>query len=430
MLEYIIIGAIGGLASYLANQNIAVFNDGLRPIVPEYKEGRMDRKALFATSFALSFGLVIGFGIPFSLTTSIVLIHSVLLGTDIIGTMFNDKKRVSVLMSIIVGILYSVGLLMGLQFIVDLFAKLPINFISSLSQLGSPIIITFSIFPILVIAHQYGIRKGLTAVIGTILIRQFIAYYGVISFNNSTIKLNPDGMALFTAMIFMLIFATQEKTEKGTATNAALLGIFAERIATIKKNIWILATMGGLIACAVSLHLLAGDPISLNLLAENKTLEAGIAALARSIGFIPLVGATAITTGVYAPAGMTFIFAAGLFVSNPLLAFTLGFGVIVLEILGLEKIALFLDKFPGIKKCGDQIRSSMSLVLEFSLTVGAMLAAHAMAPNFGFLLVGASVTLNKCLKKPLVPPIAVGPISVIFTGLLINILNIIGLFKL
>ncbi|MGL5956586.1 MAG: YhfT family protein, partial [Brevinema sp.] len=275
MLEYIVIASIGGLSAYLANQNIAVFNDGLRPIIPEYKEGRMDRKSLFATSFALSFGLVIGFGIPFSLTTSIILIHSILLGTDIIGTLFDDKKKISIALSILCGAIYAIGILVGLQFVVDLFAKLPINFLSSLSQLGNPIIVTFPLFPALVVAHQYGFKKGLLTLSGTVLIRQVIVYYGTFNVNGSTIAINADGMALFTGVVIMLLFAIQEKSEEQGA-NATLLGIFAERIVTIKKNMWILALSGGLITTAISLHMLAGDPISLNLLAENKPVEAGI----------------------------------------------------------------------------------------------------------------------------------------------------------
>ena len=67
ILRYVIIAAVGALASILANQSIAVFNDGLRPVLPEYLEKRMDRKALAATSFAIGFGLVIGYGLPTSI---------------------------------------------------------------------------------------------------------------------------------------------------------------------------------------------------------------------------------------------------------------------------------------------------------------------------------------------------------------------------
>ena len=42
ILRYVIIAAVGALASILANQSIAVFNDGLRPVLPEYLEKRMD----------------------------------------------------------------------------------------------------------------------------------------------------------------------------------------------------------------------------------------------------------------------------------------------------------------------------------------------------------------------------------------------------
>jgi len=93
-MGYVLIALIGCMAAILANKGVAVFNDGLRPIMPEYLEGRMDKKALAATSFALSFGLVIGFGIPVSIAATIILIHSVLLGTDIIGTWSPSGKKV------------------------------------------------------------------------------------------------------------------------------------------------------------------------------------------------------------------------------------------------------------------------------------------------------------------------------------------------
>ena len=45
---------------------------------------------------------------------------------------------------------------------------------------------------------------------------------------------------------------------------------------------------------ATNMLLIAGDPISLNLLAEGQQTDAAIAALARAVGFIPLVASTAI----------------------------------------------------------------------------------------------------------------------------------------
>ena len=84
-LKYIVIIAIGALASMLANRGIAVFNDGFRAIVPQYYDKQISRKELAAISFSISFGLVIGFGLPTSIGASIILIHCLLLTTDIIG---------------------------------------------------------------------------------------------------------------------------------------------------------------------------------------------------------------------------------------------------------------------------------------------------------------------------------------------------------
>ncbi|NYV27833.1 YhfT family protein [Streptobacillus felis] len=426
-IKIIVIAMLAGLASILANQGIAVFNDGLRPLIPENLEGRMDRKSLSATSFALSFGLVIGFGIPFSIGKTIILIHSILLGTDIIGTAFSRDKKGMVL-SGGAGAAYGVGLVLGLQAVVDLFAKLPVNFLPNLSAIGSPIIVAFAVFPVLVIGYQYGVKKGALSLMIVLIARQLVSVFGKFAVGSATISLNADGIALLVGIIVMLFFAINDKTES-TNSNATLIGIFSERVAKVKKNILILSLMGGLVSAAVSLGMLAGDPISLNLIAEGQKFDAGIVALARTIGFIPLVATTAITTGVYGPTGLTFVFAIGIFVSNPIVAFVLGAATLGLEIILLEQIAKLLDKFPGIKACGDQIRTSMTKVLEVALLVGAMVACNNMAGNngLGYLFVIGVYLLNRASKKPLVD-MAVGPIATILFGIILNILFLVKLF--
>lgn len=428
MLAKILVTLLGAMASILANRGIAVFNDGLRPIVPEYLEGRMDKKSLAATSLALGFGLVVGFGIPFSLTTSILLIHCVLLGTDIIGSSSPEGNK-GALISGVAGAAYGLGLMLGLQFVVDLFAKLPVNFLPSLGKVGSPIVVAFAAFPALVVAYQYGFKKGLVSFFLTFLARQFFQYHGSFSMaEGKQITLNADGMALLVGMLIMIFFAMQEKKEEGSmGANTALLGIFSKRIERVKKNMPLLAIMGGLISATTSVGIIAGDPISLNLLAEGKFSEAGLAALARAIGFVPLVATTAITTGVYGPAGMTLVFATGIFIKNPLISFVVGMIVIALEIMLLEVIAKGLDKFPGMKNCGDHIRTAMSKVLEVALLVGGMVAANDIAPGLGYLFVAGAYVLNKTAKKPLVD-MAVGPVAAIMLGIIVNILSLVGLY--
>lgn len=424
-MQYLVVALLGALAAILSNAGIAVFNDGFRAIVPEYLEGRMDKKALAATSFAISFGLVIGFGIPVSIAASIILIHSILLGTDIIGSFCPSGKK-GLAISGVVGALYGVGIVYGLQFVVDLFAMLPVNFLDALKQVGTPITVAFAVFPALVVSYQFGIKKGFLTGIVALIVRQITAIYGIFTINGASVKLDQEGMALLAGMIIMIAFAMQEKPDPN-APQIDLAAIFEERVKKIKKNLPLLALMGGLISAATSLTLVAGDPISLNLLAEGKTTEAAMTAFARGIGFIPLVATTAISTGVYAPAGMTFVFVVGFLIGNPILAFVAGAAVMALEIYFLDGLAKLMDKFPGVRKCGDNIRTAMSKVLEVALLIGGMMAAQAMAPGLGLFVVVGLYVLNKTSKKPIVD-MAVGPVGAIGVGVLINILYLVGLY--
>jgi hypothetical protein len=428
-LQLILAAALSGMAAVLANRGVAVFNDALRPIMPEYLEGRMDKKALAATSFALCFGLVVGFGIPFSLTTkTIILVHSILLGTDIIGT-WSPRSKIGVAVSAVIGILYGIGLVLGLQAVVDLFKVLPVNFLPNLGKIGDPIVIAFAVFPAVVIAYQFGFLKGSVAFAVTLLTVQLVGVYGKFSFNGATIALSPDGMGLLVGMIAMIGFAVAQKPAEKSDSMAQVAALFSDRIVRIRKNMILLAVMGGLVAASTSAGILAGDPISLKLLASGKNFEAAIAAFARGIGFIPLVATTAIATGVYGPVGMTFVFVVGILIGNPFLAFLAGAVVIVLEVLLLTVIAKGLDRFPGVRDCGNQIRTVMSRVLEVALLVGAMIAANAMAPKLGFLFVIGVYLLNRKAKKPLVD-MAVGPVAVIVFGVLINLLHLVNLFPI
>lgn len=426
MLKYIVVACLGALAAILSNTGIAVFNDGFRPIYPEYFEGKIDRKTLAATSFAISFGLVVGYGIPVSLAASIILIHSILLGTDIIGPFCPNNKKGMIIAGVI-GALYGVGIVSGLQAVVNLFKMLPINFLTNLGLVGTPITIAFALFPAVAVALEYGLKKGILTAVATVLVRQIVSRYGTFPLGSSKVTLNQEGMALLTGMIFLIVYAVRDKKDTSNA-NEQLVSVFGEKVKRIRKNIPLLAIMGGLIACATSMSVVAGDPISLNLLAKGEYTNAAMTAFARALGFIPLVATTAITTGVYAPAGMTFVFVVGLLLhGNPVLAFLLGAVVISLEVLLLAAIAKFLDKFPGVRKCGDNIRTAMTQVLNIALLIGGMMAAQAIAPGFGLFVVIGLFLLNKFSKKPIVE-MAVGPVGAIGVGILVNILYAVGLY--
>ncbi|WP_267963836.1 YhfT family protein [Testudinibacter sp. TR-2022] len=429
-----LMAVIGAISAMMANRSIAVFHDGLRPLVPEYVEGRMSRKALAATSFALSFGLVIGFGIPFSLTAPIILVHSLLLGTDVIGTWTPDNRK-GFILSGVLGAIYALGLMVGLKSVVELFAMMPVNFISSLSKVGDPIVACFAIFPALVVSYQYGYKKGIWVLIATIIGYALTKSFGEIQFSDEAlkpVKIDPNGVALLFSMIAMFYFAMREKAkpladgEKGS--NAILLGLFSERVKRIQKNWLLLSLSGGLtaVAATMSFSLLAEGPVSLQLMAQDQQTSATLVSLARAIGFIPLVGTTAIATGVYSPDGMKFVFVAGLALDNPILAFIAGVVIMLAEVRFLAQLALWLDKYPGVKACGDHIRTAITKMLEVSLLVGGMIASNAILPGMGFMIVAGIYLLNRTSKRPLVE-MAIGPIATIIVGIAANILSLVGL---
>lgn len=434
-MSYIILAAIGALASIMANKGIAVFNDGFRPIVPQYFDGTINRKELAAMSFAISFGLVIGFGIPTSIAASIILIHCILLTTDIIGTWCPDNM-VGTILAGVIGAVYGVGILVGLQFIVTLFGYLPYNFLTALGSVSTYVTAAFAIFPAVAVAYQHGFKEGCITAAITLAVYYFVVKFGTFAMGTAKVSLNGFGIAMLAGMICMIVFAAKVKKEDGAGANEALVTTFSDKVSRIRKNWFLLAIMGALIAAATSMSLVAGDPTSLALVAKEAYSDAAIAAFARAIGFVPLVFTTAIVTGVYGPVGCTFVFVIGLALhGNPIVAAICGAAVMVVELALINVFAKGMDKFPGMKDMGEHIRTSMNKVLEVALLVGGVVAAEAMAAAFtgitgsGALFVVACWLLNKKSKKPVVD-LAVGPIACIAYGILLNLLLIVNLIAL
>lgn len=429
-MKYLVIALIGALASVLSNQGIAVFNDGFRPIVGQYFNKEISRKELAAMSFAISFGLVIGFGIPTSIAASIILIHCLLLTTDMIGSFCPDTKQGMVL-SAVIGAAYGLAILAGLEFIVKLFAMMPYNFTSDLGSVSGYVTVAFAIFPAVGVAYQHGFKKGMISALVTVLIYYLVKKFGMFTVGANKITLNAEGMAMLGGMLMMIFYAAQLKGTENS--NEALTKGFGMNVSRIRKNWFLLAIMGGLLAAGTSLTLIAGDPASLALLAGGEYSNAALTALARAIGFIPLVFTTAIVTGVYGIAGCTFVFVVGLFLhGNPIVAFIVGAVVMIVEIALIDLFAKGMDKFPGVKDMGEYVRTAMNKVLEICLLSGGIVAAEKMSvaasgyAGIGSLFVIGAFLLNKKAKKPIVD-LAVGPVACIVFGILLNLLLLIGL---
>ncbi|NMC47684.1 MAG: hypothetical protein GYA52_12735 [Chloroflexi bacterium] len=427
-MKIVVVAIAGALGSALANRGIAVYHDGLRPIMPELIEGRMKRVELATIAFGLSFGLVIGFGIPFSLTSSIILVHSLWLGTDIIGTWFpgtfekgwmKDKKSMwGFIGSLVVGGVYGALLVVGLQAIVNLFEKLPINFFGSLGSLGDPIIYAFAIFPAVAVAMQFGITKGLITFALTILARQIASTAGLSS---------ADGIALAVGILVLMAFAIADKPKGEKKTESGMQALFTERANRIKKNLPYIALMGAVYGIACNLAVMMEGPQSITALAAGDRAAATSITVARAISFIPLKAMTSLTSGVFAIDGFGFVATVGLLSPSWIIAAIAGAATMSLEAYSLVFIGKLLDKFPGVRNAADNIRTSMTKLLEVATLVGSMIAANTMAPGLGFLVVAGAYMLNEITGTRIVR-MAIGPIAAIFTGVLINILAVVGLY--
>lgn len=429
-MKYIVIILIGALASVLSNQGIAVFNDGFRPIVPQYFSGQISRKELAAMSFAISFGLVIGFGIPTSIAASIILIHCLLLTTDMIGSFCPDGKK-GMMMSAVIGGLYGIGIFAGLEFIVKVFSYMPYDFTGDLGGVSTYVTVAFAVVPVVAVAYQHGYKKGMITGIITVLAFFLLKRFGVFIVGGIQVTLSADGMSMLVGTGLMLYFAARVKGEGGA--NAQLTSLFSDNLVRIRKSWVLLAIMGAFIAAGTSLSIIAGDPASLALQAEGAYMDAALAALARAIGFVPLVLTTGIVTGVYGPAGCTFVFVVGLLLQGkPIVAFVAGAIVMVAELALINVFAKGMDRFPGVKEMGEHIRTSMNKVLEIALLAGGIIAAEKMAAGaggfngIGALFVIGYFLLNKKAKKPIVD-MAVGPVACIAFGILLNVLVLMGI---
>ncbi len=280
-------------------------------------------------------------------------------------------------------------------------------------------------------------QKGIITAIVTLVGYMLVARFGVFQIGDFTLALNAPGMAMLIGTIVMIVFAVKTKTD---AQGADLTNIFSANIDVIKKNWFYFAIMGGLLACAASQCYLTTDVISGPLALKGSFAEAALVAMVRAIGYIPLVYTTAIVTGVFSPAGSYFSIAGGLFVAamglsmpmEPIVAFLVGALIMGLEIVLLGTIGSLLDKFPALRELGDHIRDAMSKILELALLVGGFTSSFAIMNEVGLGSLGPMAVmiiwmLNKSAKKPMLIPLAVGPVVAILLGIVANLIKILGL---
>ncbi|MBP0456285.1 YhfT family protein [Streptomyces montanisoli] len=454
-LTVIVLAALTALVSHMA---LAVFNDGTRPFMLEFIQGRATRAATAAVAFGLSAGFIFGLGAPMALSSGVLNPWLLFLPTDILGILAVRKW-----LAVVLGGAWGALVVFGLNGANDVAHKLPVDFLTAMQQMSTPILFLFTLFPVLAVAKQFGKARG--AITGVVELALVIM----------TMKLWPNifaGSLAMAAGVLMLIgFAVrkdllQRRTDReaeaeataaaGPATDGPgggpggdgsalaqtgaggtdvpeevledpMASLFSASAARLRKHLPLFMLLGAGVCLIAQMHIFGGGEATSFLIAKGHISEAAQVDFYRVFGFIPLIATTALASGTYGIAGLTLVYPIGYLMPNPILAAVAGAVVMALEILGLSSIGKVLGKLPSVRDSSEHLRSAITDTLQLAILFGSLLAANVMGGGLGILIVGGLYLVNEAMGRPVVR-MAAAPAAVIVGGILLNVLYWLDLF--
>lgn len=426
-----LVALLCGMTALIANMSAAVFHDGIRPILPQVFEGNMSRRDAGSVAFGLSIGFVASVGISFTLSTGLLNPWLLFLPTDILGVMIGSR-----ILAALAGATWGILVVTSLTAVNTVLTGLPVDALGALGELGTPVMSAFALFPLLAIFYQFGWRAGAVTAVVILLSRLLVIKHT---------GLYPESIQIFIGMLMLIIIAIRKdladkKAGISPPDMSGLHGIFDERTKRIVKHLPFLAVTGALIAAVSNAGIFAGSEVSIYSLAEAYKMtdaaeqdaalkQVALSEFMRGLGFIPLIATTALATGVYGVVGMTFVFVVGYLAPNIPVAAVLGAITICLEIFLLRSVGRVLEHFPSIRNASDNIRNSMNTLMEFALLIGGVLAVMKMGSTTGFTIFAILYFLNEVLGRPVLK-IAAPAVAAILTGIVLNVLFVLGLFSL
>lgn len=443
----IVLCALTALISHMA---LAVFNDGVRPFMLDFIQGRSTRNATTAVSFGLSAGFIFGLGAPMALSTGVLNPWLLFLPTDVLGIL-SPKRWLAPLL----GGAWGALIVFGLGGANKVAHELPVDFLTAMQQMATPILFLFTLFPVLAVTRQFGRLRG--AVVGAVELALVIV----------TMKLWPDVFAGAPAMavgVLMLIgFAAvkdvrarreaaaaeksaaeksaedgkEEKHEKAGAAarqgaSAAepadpMQSLFSASATRLRRHLPLFMLLGAGVCLLAQMHVFGGGEATSFLIAKEDYSGAAQVDFYRVFGFIPLIATTALASGAYAIAGFTFVYPIGYLLPSPWLALLVGAAVFALEVLALSWIGRALGRMPSVRDSSEHLRHAISESLWLAILFGSLLAANTMGGGLGILIVGGLYLLNEAMGRVVVR-MAAAPAAVLVGGVLLNVLYWLDLF--
>lgn len=425
-----LVAVLCAMTALIANMSAAVFHDGIRPILPQLCEGNMTRRDAGSVAFGLSIGFVASVGISFTLSTGLLNPWLLFLPTDIIGVLVGSR-----ILAAVGGAIWGILVVTSLTAVNTVLTGLPIDALGALGEMGTPVMSAFALFPLLAILYQFGWRAGAVAAAVVLLSRLL-----VIKFTG----IYPESIQIFVGMLMLILIAVRKdlsdrKNGIEPPDMSGMHSIFDERTKRIVKHLPFLAVTGALIAAVSNAGIFAGSEVSIYSLADAYKMtdpaeqdaalqQVALSEFMRGLGFIPLIATTALATGVYGVVGMTFVFVVGYLSPNIAVAATLGAVAICIEVMLLRSVGRVLEQFPSIRNASDNIRNSMNTLMEFALLIGGVLAVMKMGSTTGFTIFAMLYFLNEVMGRPVLK-IAAPAVAAILTGIVLNLLHVVGLFS-
>ncbi|MCP9955270.1 YhfT family protein [Actinomadura madurae] len=430
--------AVCALTALVSNMALAVFNDGVRPFLLDFIRGNTNRGEMTAVSFGLSAGFVFGLGAPMALSTGVLNPWLLFLPTDILG-LFAPRRWLAP----ILGGAWGALVVFGLSGANNAAHDLPVDFLTAMQEMATPILFMFLLFPVIAIATQFGRVHGIACFVVEIAI--------VVLSMNVWPDQFPGALAMAAGVLMLLGFslakdvrerrtaraagAAEKADAPGAATIpadgkpagdpvASLFGANAERL---RRHLPWFALLGAALAAMVNLHIFGGGEATSFLVAKGDYGEAAQVDFYRAFGFLPLIATTALASGAYQIVGFTFIYPLAYLAPNVAVAAVGGAVLLTLEILALSYIGKGLAMLPSIRDASDHLRNAIGKTLEIAILFGAIAAAAKMGGGLGIALVGGLYLLNESLGRPIVR-LAAGPAAVVVAGIALNVLHWLDLF--
>lgn len=388
-----LMSALAAASVIAAHAGAAVYQDGLRTSVPELWQGGRDRRALAAFAWTINIGFIVAYALPYSLATGIIVIHIILLSTDVIGLRF-ERRAIAVL----VAALFAVTTTVLVDACVSLLRAFD-PFAGALDELFAPLAWTFPLLAAVTIASVHGLRRGALAAIATAALWR-VADLAIIG-GSLTTPFSITGGAIALAV---MTIALGISTVIHRAPPVTDLSIYAEGTRRITRSWPLLVAPPILIAMAGSQGWLAGEPVQLVLLALGNPFAAAVVAIFSTLAFIPMIGMSGLLSGVWNQDGYPdWYLGVGYLARHPILAALGGLVLIVLEIVSLHRLGAFLNTHPEVHTVGSAARDALDTIPTYSILAGSVIAATGLAGPIGAFAVVGAFALNDAKGRPVMP---------------------------